>query len=130
MKKLRLLVTSVCDKDCSGCCNKDWGLSALPSISADSPELLIYDEILLTGGEPLLALATVRDIINKVNGQVPVYIYTASHDTIALAFAYLESDTIFPFLTFCIFSDITVVVFIWESNFPCIFVLSYYCCYF
>ncbi len=48
-KKLRLLVTKECLKNCEGCCNKDWDLDSLPVVGGFSN----YDEIIITGGEPL-----------------------------------------------------------------------------
>ncbi len=48
-KKLRLLVTKDCPRDCEGCCNKDWDLDSLPVVDNFDK----YDEIIITGGEPL-----------------------------------------------------------------------------
>jgi molybdenum cofactor biosynthesis enzyme MoaA len=50
VKKLRLLVTERCARSCSGCCNHDWDLAALPTCESYAG----YDEVLLTGGEPML----------------------------------------------------------------------------
>jgi molybdenum cofactor biosynthesis enzyme MoaA len=44
MKKLRLLVTSECNRSCSGCCNKEWDLDKLPVCESYKD----YDEIYLT----------------------------------------------------------------------------------
>lgn len=49
MKKLRLLVTKHCERNCSLCCNKQWNLDDLPIVTDFSG----YDEIIITGGEPL-----------------------------------------------------------------------------
>ncbi len=80
MKTLRLLVTQSCDKGCEGCCNKDWNLDSLPVVNHYD-----YDEILITGGEPLSDWNVDRtiDIINGINVLFPqedrkIYIYTAN----------------------------------------------------
>ena len=79
MKKLRLLVTKYCPKSCAGCCNKDWDLDNLPVVD----DFGIYDEIFITGGEPLAVGE--RDITLKIveflhifNPNARVIIYTAN----------------------------------------------------
>lgn len=49
MKKLRLLLHEECNRNCKGCCNKDWDLNAL-EIEDDFTD---YDEILITGGRAI-----------------------------------------------------------------------------
>lgn len=78
MKKLRLLVTKSCPKNCAGCCNKDWDLDALPIV-----EHFNYDEIILTGGEPFheAAYRKTIGIIYFLKEVMPddnrkVYVYT------------------------------------------------------
>lgn len=76
MEKLRLLITKNCDKNCVGCCNKDWNLDSLP-ICTDFSR---YDEIILTGGEPLLYPSLVSNLlyqIRKSNQKCKLYLYTA-----------------------------------------------------
>ncbi len=63
MKTLRLLVTKKCDKGCEGCCNKDWNLDNLPT-----PTHYEYDQILITGGEPLGGDLRVEETITIING--------------------------------------------------------------
>lgn len=66
MKKLRLLVTTKCNKKCNGCYNKDWDLSSLPLLTTFK-EFYEYDEILITGGEPtLLRSLDLLDLIKKI----------------------------------------------------------------
>jgi len=48
MKKLRFLLWEDCNKQCSGCCNKQFDLDNLLKVS--STEFQSYDEIELTGG--------------------------------------------------------------------------------
>jgi len=79
MKTLRLLVTKQCSKGCKGCCNKDWDLDSLPVV-----EHFNYDEILITGGEPLsfkqfditLAIIDGITILHPYKNR-KIYIYTA-----------------------------------------------------
>jgi hypothetical protein len=55
--KLRLLVTDQCNRNCAGCCNKDWDLKKLPVVTDDLVGEWLFDrwdEIIFTGGEPLL----------------------------------------------------------------------------
>ena len=54
MKKLRLLLTENCNRECKGCCNTDWDIKNLPEISADEIINENFDLIMITGGEPLL----------------------------------------------------------------------------
>ena len=75
-KKLRLLLTEKCNRACAGCCNKDWDLESLNEVESFAG----YEEVLLTGGEPMLdpqLVATVcKDIINE-NPSARIYLYTA-----------------------------------------------------
>ena len=48
--KLRLLLLDDCNRNCPGCCNRDWDLQALPLCQDYTP----YRLIMLTGGEPML----------------------------------------------------------------------------
>jgi hypothetical protein len=76
MRKLRLIVTDKCERDCSGCCNKLYDLTSLPVCD----DYRGFDEVIITGGEPLLVLSRVYDVIEKVRNQSPesfVILYTA-----------------------------------------------------
>jgi len=76
MKKLRLLLTKKCNRNCKGCCNKDWDLDALPICKNYSG----YDEILLTGGEAMLYPQVILDTISAIrtqNKKAKIYLYTA-----------------------------------------------------
>jgi len=77
--KLRLLLFEKCNRNCPGCCNKDWNLKDLPIVESYKK----YDEILLTGGEPLLNPVligqTVQDIKNQ-NRNAKIFLYTAKVD--------------------------------------------------
>ena len=79
-KKLRLLVTDFCNKDCPLCCNKNFNTNSIPVITSGFEK---YDEIIITGGEPLhpktldktLALIKYLKIINPTPNQ-KIYLYT------------------------------------------------------
>jgi len=76
ISKLRLLITEQCPRSCEGCCNKDWDLDALPVCTDFSG----YDEILLTGGEPMLRLDRVDHVLTdiaRVNPDALTIMYTA-----------------------------------------------------
>jgi organic radical activating enzyme len=76
VKTLRLLLFSACTRDCDLCCNKDWDLDALP-IERDFTS---YDEVLLTGGEPMLSPRRIREATARIRTQTArprVYLYTA-----------------------------------------------------
>lgn len=49
-KKLRLLVTAKCHNKCPMCCNNQFDIEKIPVV-----DRFDYDEISITGGEPLLA---------------------------------------------------------------------------
>jgi len=76
MKTLRLLLFAACDRSCPGCCNNDWDLKALPVCDSFAG----YDEIILTGGEPMLRQALVYGVAVAAHAETPdarVYVYTA-----------------------------------------------------
>jgi len=79
MKKLRLLVTDKCNRACPGCCNKEWDLSALPKCTSYEG----YDEVILTGGEPMLVPGRLMSIIMDIKIENPdalIYMYSAKMD--------------------------------------------------
>ena len=85
MSKLRLLLWDECNRACEGCCNKDWDLEELPKLEAFHT-LSLYDEIILTGGEPMLypqrVVATIMSM-RAVGIKTPIYMYTANVEAIA-----------------------------------------------
>ena len=73
---LRLLLLSQCNRECPGCCNKDWDLGGLPI--ADSYKG--YDEVFITGGEPMLKPDLIRRAVEEIREDNPnaiIYMYTA-----------------------------------------------------
>lgn len=73
-KTLRLIYTPICNRSCEGCCNKDFDLPNLPR-----PDHFNYDEIFITGGEPLLFVDEVLGFIKALRliTKAKIYIYTA-----------------------------------------------------
>ena len=47
-----IMVTSLCDRDCKYCCNKQYDLDSIPTIT--DAELREMKDIFLTGGEPFV----------------------------------------------------------------------------
>jgi len=83
MKILRLLLTEACNRSCKGCCNNDWDLAGL-DVARDFTG---YDQILLTGGEPMLDPNMVIDAIINIRQQTDalIYLYTAwTRDIVSL----------------------------------------------
>ena len=75
-KTLRLLLFEDCNRNCEGCCNKQWDLSKLPVVKDFTP----YHTIILTGGEPMLyphRVTSLIDIIRFENPKVKIILYTA-----------------------------------------------------
>lgn len=81
-KKLRLLVTTKCPNKCPMCCNNQFDFNKIPIV-----DRLDYDEISITGGEPLMsdtlrhkvfALIAYIKRINRIRGIKTIfYLYTA-----------------------------------------------------
>ena len=78
MKTLRLLLWDTCNRSCEGCCNKDWDLVNLPRIPMN--EIASYDQIILTGGEPMMFPETLISTIKEIRQAAPnsqILLYTA-----------------------------------------------------
>ena len=77
MKTLRLLLWEECNRNCSQCQNKNWDLSKLPVCRDYSG----YDQILLTGGEPMLHPNIVLEVVKRIrehNTEAKIFMYTAN----------------------------------------------------
>jgi len=76
--KLRLLLFEDCNRQCKGCCNKEWDLKALP-VETDFTQ---YSKILLTGGEPMIDPFWIHVVIRTIrrHTKAPIYLYTAKVD--------------------------------------------------
>jgi organic radical activating enzyme len=87
-KSLRLLLFEECNRDCPGCCNKDWDLNSLESETSYED----YDEIILTGGEPMLRPGFVIDVVEELRRKTDakIYMYTAKVDRLISILAVLK----------------------------------------
>ena len=76
-KKMRLVVWKHCPRNCEGCCNKDYDFSKIPMPMTYKG----YDEIILTGGEPLTNPDVMAVLADKVRANADpgtrILLYTA-----------------------------------------------------
>lgn len=93
MKKLRLLFTKDCEKNCKGCCNKDWDLDSLLEVDHFN-----YDEILITGGEPMLYPLSLIELVKKIRlrSGAKIILYTAKCNNVLIKIIekYLDGVTV------------------------------------
>ncbi len=78
-KKLRLLVTTRCPNKCPMCCNNSWDFNKLPVVDRWN-----YEEIMVTGGEPLLFMDNLDTLVEELcmkalnyNKYPNIYVYTS-----------------------------------------------------
>ena len=95
-KTTRVIVTLACDRNCSGCCNETIGKVA--SIS-DISILSDYEEVVITGGEPMINPHTLLRFIKalrKQNKRQKIYLYTAclTMDDHPVILKYLDGITV------------------------------------
>lgn len=83
-KKLRLLVTQECPNHCPMCCNNSWDFSKLPVVDRWN-----YEEIMITGGEPLLyptlisrLVRGIREVQRVMGIECKIYLYTSRITTL------------------------------------------------
>lgn len=78
MKIARLLITSACNRKCSYCVDKNFSIPAKPIQLAQIPFLAKdFDQILFTGGEPLLRPQLTLEAL-QASSKIPTkYLYTA-----------------------------------------------------
>jgi organic radical activating enzyme len=78
--KARVIVTMACNRHCKNCCNKE-EVFMQHKVLNDVHDLLTYDEIIITGGEPMLIpdkiTLFVRVLRRKLEYEGKIYIYTA-----------------------------------------------------
>jgi organic radical activating enzyme len=89
MKKLRLLLFEDCDRNCKGCCNKQWDLKRLPVCTTYKG----YDQIILTGGEPMLNPNLINKVIDQIrsaNKSCKIILYTAKVDNYEVMYQLIE----------------------------------------
>lgn len=99
-KKLRLLVTAFCPNKCPMCCNNSWDFSKLPIVDRWD-----YNEIMITGGEPLCfsvkvsnLLYSIRQVLEVEQKHPKIYLYTsnAEKNTWAQVLEYLDGIVYTP----------------------------------
>jgi len=79
----RVLLWDTCNRNCDGCCNKEWNLDALPKVGLS--DLSKYSDIILTGGEPMLNPTKLFMIATQIKGLYPskrLLLYTAKIDSV------------------------------------------------
>lgn len=92
-EKLRLLLFEECNRNCQGCCNKDWDLKSIPVCKDFTP----YRLIMLTGGEPMLHPEVILDAVSAIRAQTtaPIYLYTAMvNDALDDVMSYIDGAVI------------------------------------
>lgn len=81
VKNIHLMVTSLCDRDCPYCCNKQYDLSTIPQVSDE--ELRLAENIFLTGGEPFTFSqpAEIADCLKRKYKNIKkVIVYTNAYE--------------------------------------------------
>ncbi len=76
-KTARVIVTLNCNRRCPGCCNIN--LPGHRKVSTDE-ELMGYQEIVITGGEPMLIPGKLLELINRMwdkGYRGKIYLYTS-----------------------------------------------------
>lgn len=74
--KLRLLFTNDCNRRCKGCCNRNW--TGEPPMELTIEEIKEYDEIYITGGEPMLYPVALKLLIKLIRTETnKIFLYTA-----------------------------------------------------
>ena len=79
MKIARVITTWDCHRDCDLCCNKNLPVEPRPCTLAD---LADYDQVLLTGGEPMLYPERLFEIIHGIRKwdlEQEIYLYTVMY---------------------------------------------------
>ena len=77
--KARLIVTHLCPRSCSYCCNKSKKTMDSAIEIKNLADLKDFKEIMITGGEPLLyqKIDVLMEELAKNNPEVKLYLYTA-----------------------------------------------------
>ena len=79
-KTARVIITSKCDRKCLGCCNSKLDYTSLAKVIGGITALKDYEEVVITGGEPMInpaQLYTVIKMLRKQNKRQKIYLYTA-----------------------------------------------------
>ena len=93
MDKLRLVLFPECNRNCEGCCNKDWDVTNLPIAESYKD----YKVIMLTGGEPMLRPELIKKVcqdIRSENKDCKIILYTAKTEGLIYMIQYLDGLTL------------------------------------
>lgn len=93
-EKIHLLVTTLCDRNCKHCCNKQYDLNEIPYVTGE--ELSQAKKVYITGGEPFKYSNPVEIAgwIKSKFKDIEVYVYTNA-DELA---EYLSGDGYLAFI--------------------------------
>lgn len=83
MKKARVIITLECSRKCPYCVNQHAHIRDQATVIANIKQIINYDIILITGGEPS-QFKGLRDLIEDVRLQNPdakIYLYTARYNS-------------------------------------------------
>lgn len=75
-KTARVIITSKCDRKCPGCCNSKLDYTSLAKVIGGITALKDYEEVVITGGEPMInpaQLYTVIKMLRKQNKRQKIY---------------------------------------------------------
>lgn len=78
----RVIVTLKCNRNCENCCNKEEVFNE-HEILTNINDLLSYDEIIITGGEPMLIPEKIIEFIKNlknINYLGKIYMYSALYN--------------------------------------------------
>lgn len=78
-RKARFLITLDCHRSCDGCCNSYGKIMGYARNVSSLEELFDFDEIIITGGEPMLHGAETVKMIRNIKSMYPkkkIYLYT------------------------------------------------------
>ena len=79
-KTARILITTKCNRSCPGCANDLFIASGNMLTMNNITEVYKYDEIIITGGEPMLrpdlVLKTIEEI--KLYSKAPIFMYSST----------------------------------------------------
>jgi len=82
-KTARILITTRCNRNCPGCANDLFLASGNMLTMERISEVYKYNEIILTGGEPMLrpelVIATIKEI--RLYSKAPIFMYSSTIDT-------------------------------------------------
>jgi organic radical activating enzyme len=90
MKTARVIITFECVRDCLNCCNKNREVLGEANrrgwCDATFKELAQYDEVCITGGEPMISpsrVLSLSDAIYHYDSEVRIYSYSAWYRDLA-----------------------------------------------